>query len=185
MRKFDTGATRDQNDTKPDYAGFLSPLVIKGYGRYMHKHRKQADGTLRSSDNWKKGMSKSVYFESMWRHFLDVWLEHEGYDSRDGLDEALYGLLFNVMGFIHETEKENLNTSDSTIAVEYSTAPDCKEKKHFICYQCERCGRKFEGLEIVRGSDLEERESSYTTPSTDWVGSFNKMMDGIRENNEK
>jgi len=135
MRTFNTGATRDQNDTKPDYAGFLSPLVIKGYGQYMHKHRKQADGTLRSSSNWKKGMSKDVYMESMWRHFLDVWLEHEGYKSRDGLDEAMYGLLFNVMGFIHETEKERLIENEETNGIKddwqepFNRMIDCVTRK--------------------------------------------------------
>jgi hypothetical protein len=136
MRTFDTGATRDQNNTKPDYAGFLSPLVIEGYGRYMHKHRKQADGTLRSSSNWKKGMSKDVYMESMWRHFLDVWLEHEGYESRDGLDEALYGLLFNVMGFIYETEKERLTENEETNGIKddwqesFNKMVDCVTKEY-------------------------------------------------------
>lgn len=157
-REFQTGAYRDGEEGKNDYEGFLSPLVIKGFGDYMTKHRLQSNGEWRDSDNWQKGITKDSYMKSMWRHFLDVWLEYDGYKSRDGLDEALYGLLFNVMGFIHETEKENLNTSDSTIAVEYSAAPDCKEKKHFICYQCERCGRKFEGLEMVRGSDIEEND---------------------------
>ena len=29
MRHFGTGATRDQDTTKPDYEGFISPLVTK------------------------------------------------------------------------------------------------------------------------------------------------------------
>ena len=58
MRNFDTGATRDNDDEKMDYEGFLSPIVLKEFGRYMHKHRKQTDGKFRESDNWQKGMPK-------------------------------------------------------------------------------------------------------------------------------
>ena len=39
MRTFDTGATRDTNTDKPDYEGFLSPLVIERYGQFMMKHQ--------------------------------------------------------------------------------------------------------------------------------------------------
>lgn len=105
MRTFDSGATRDSDEGKPDYAGYQSPLVVQAYGEYMLKHQKQADGEMRPSDNWKKGMSRDVYFASLWRHFEDVWLEHEGYPSRDGLLEALMGMKFNLDGYIHETLK--------------------------------------------------------------------------------
>ncbi len=108
MRKFITGATRDNDDTKNDYEGFFSPLVIKAYGDYMTKHRKQADGKLRASDNWQKGMPKDSYIKSAWRHFLDWWLEHRGLPSRDGLIDVLCALMFNVMGYLHETLKEKV-----------------------------------------------------------------------------
>lgn len=101
MREFDTGATRDDNLTKSDYAGYLSPLVIQRFGEYMTKHRKQADGSLRASSNWKKGIPLQEYFSSGWRHFLDWWMEQEGYESREGLEDALCGLLFNVQGYLH------------------------------------------------------------------------------------
>jgi hypothetical protein len=106
MREFSTGATRDNDENKNDYEGFLSPLVIECYGNYMAKHRKQADGNLRDSDNWQKGMPKSCYMKSGWRHFMDWWKEHRGLRSREGLIDALCALLFNVMGYLHETLKE-------------------------------------------------------------------------------
>ena len=106
MRQFDTGATRDNDENKNDYEGFLSPLVIECYGNYMTKHRKQADGNLRDSDNWQKGMPKECYMKSGWRHFMDWWKEHRGLGSREGLIDALCALLFNVMGYLHETLKE-------------------------------------------------------------------------------
>ena len=97
MRKFETGATRDTDIGKNDYIGFLSPLVIRRYGDYMRKHQEQSDHTLRTSDNWKKGIPKDAYIRSAGRHFLDWWLEHEGYKSREGVEEALCALLFNVL----------------------------------------------------------------------------------------
>jgi hypothetical protein len=106
MRQFDTGATRDSDDTKNDYEGFLSPLVIEAYGNYMTKHRKQADGKLRDSDNWQKGMPKDCYIKSGWRHFMDWWKEHRRISSREGLIDALCALMFNVMGYLHETLKD-------------------------------------------------------------------------------
>jgi len=105
LRKFDTGATRDTDANKHDYEGFLSPLVIEAFGRYMTKHRVQSDGTLRDSDNWQKGIPRDVYMKSAWRHFLDWWKEHRGLGSREGMEDALCGVLFNVMGYLHESLK--------------------------------------------------------------------------------
>ena len=79
MRKFTTGSTRDTDKGKYDFEGFLSPLFIQEFGRYMHKHRKQADGTLRASDNWQKGFGKDVPMKSLWRHFHQLWSIHRGY----------------------------------------------------------------------------------------------------------
>jgi hypothetical protein len=106
MRQFKTGATRDSEEGKFDYEGFLSPIVLKRYAEYMHKHRLQTDGKLRDSDNWQKGIPKDAYIKSAWRHMMDWWLEHRGYESREGLEEALCALMFNVMGYLHETLKE-------------------------------------------------------------------------------
>jgi hypothetical protein len=108
VRAFETGATRDVEDHKNDYEGFLNPLVIRAFGDYMHKHRVQSDGNLRPSDNWQKGMDQDAYMKSMYRHFLDVWTLHRGYVATDfdgnivELQEALCALMFNVMGYLYE-----------------------------------------------------------------------------------
>ncbi|RPI55553.1 MAG: hypothetical protein EHM49_01785 [Deltaproteobacteria bacterium] len=68
----------------------------------MHKHRKQADGKLRASDNWQKGQPRDAYMKSAFRHFMDWWLEHRGKRSRDGIEDALCGLIFNAMGYLFE-----------------------------------------------------------------------------------
>ncbi len=107
MRKFETGATRNDDSNQYDYEGFISPIVLKKYAEYMHKHRFQADGKVRTSDNWQKGMSREVYAKSMTRHFMDFWLEHRGFESREGMNDALMGLLFNVMGYIYEENRHD------------------------------------------------------------------------------
>jgi len=113
MRNFETGATRDSEEGKFDYEGFLSPLALEAYGAYMNGHRKQTDGGLRASDNWQKGMSRDVYIKSAWRHLITLWKLHRGiacFDERDGHEvtkvEAACGLLFNTFGYIHEQLKE-------------------------------------------------------------------------------
>jgi len=106
IRKFKSGATRDTNKSKFDFEGFLSPIVLQEFAKYMHENRIQSDGKLRDSDNWQKGMPKKEYIKSAWRHFIDWWLEHRGYESRDGIKKALCGLIFNSMGYLYEILKE-------------------------------------------------------------------------------
>jgi len=106
MREFETGATRDNEEGKLGYEGFLSPIVLKRFATYMHRHRLQADGELRSADNWQQGIPLTAYMESGFRHFMDWWLEHRGGESRDGLEDALCGLMFNVQGYLFEILQE-------------------------------------------------------------------------------
>lgn len=104
MREFETGATRDSAEDKIDPEGFISPTVELAFCEYMHRHRKQADGKLRASDNWQKGMPFEEYLKSAWRHFLDIWLIHRGHSdlAREGIEEALCALKFNVNGMLYE-----------------------------------------------------------------------------------
>ncbi len=118
MRKFETGATRDTEEGKLDYEGFLSPLVLERYSEYMDKHRKQADGKLRDSDNWQKGIPIVTYIKSLWRHFMDLWKEHRGYGSRDGIEEALCGIIFNSMGYLFEILNDNEKQLDKQFKAE-------------------------------------------------------------------
>jgi hypothetical protein len=105
MRTFETGATRDSDIEKLDYEGFLSPLVLERFARYMHAHRIQADGSLRDSDNWQKGIPFDAYMKSAWRHFMEVWREHRTPwtpETSGVVEEALCALLFNIQGYLHE-----------------------------------------------------------------------------------
>ncbi len=101
MRQFETGATRDSDDDKFDYEGFLSPHALRRFAEYMHKHRHQADGKLRASDNWQKGIPLRQYMKSAWRHFMDLWLALRA-DDWDNAEESACALLFNVQGILHE-----------------------------------------------------------------------------------
>lgn len=112
MREFGTGATRNVDTAKPDYEGFLSPVVLEAFGEYMHEHRFQADGKVRDSDNWQKGIPMPVYIKSLWRHFMHLWMLHRGVPARDEtgnqvtMKATLSAIMFNVMGYFHEWLKE-------------------------------------------------------------------------------
>ena len=109
MRTFGTGATRDWDNDKYDYEGFDSPLVNKRFAAYMHQHRKQADGSVRGSDNWQLGINKEAYVKSLIRHVEDVKLHWDGYSDEavdSDLESVLCAVLFNAKGLLFELLKE-------------------------------------------------------------------------------
>lgn len=106
MRQFITGATRDSDDNKHDFEGYLSPVVLYRYAEYMTKHRKQADGNLRPGDNWQKGIPKDAYMKSAYRHFLAWHLAHDGYEAPEDIEESICALIFNAMGYLYELHRE-------------------------------------------------------------------------------
>lgn len=106
MRKFESGATRDSDDTKLDYEGFLSPLTVTRFAEYMHKHMDTPEGR-RTSDNWQKGIPQDAYLKSLFRHFMDVWRLHRaGTTNGDDMEEALCAMWFNVQGYLLESLKQ-------------------------------------------------------------------------------
>lgn len=106
MRTFDSGATRGAEEGKLDYEGFFSPLVLERWAQYLHKHRVQADGNVRTSDNWQKGIPDDVYMKSAWRHFLEVWKFHRGLATVESEEDNLCAVLFNIHGKLHEILKK-------------------------------------------------------------------------------
>lgn len=106
MREFSTGATRDSDTQKLDYEGFLSPLALRAYAQYLHKHRTQPDGTQRASDNWQKGIPRSVYMKSGFRHLITWWENHREVDTAETIEDSICGVIFNAFGYLHELEKE-------------------------------------------------------------------------------
>ena len=109
MRKFDTGATRDTDEGKLDYEGFLSPVVLRRFCEYMNRHRVQADGQVRASDNWQKGIPVDEYFKSLARHFFELWeMRRVDGDSPEAVEKAC-AIMFNIQGYLFECLREDKN----------------------------------------------------------------------------
>jgi hypothetical protein len=111
MNNFDTGATRDTSEGKLVFDKFFSHPVLVQYAKYMNMNRLQSDGQLRDGDNWQKGIPQEKYMESTYRHFMDFWAYHRETEYRDRQQDvegigAICGLLFNVMGWLHEWLKD-------------------------------------------------------------------------------
>ena len=105
IRTFHTGATRDTDEGKLDWEGFISPLAMRFFVKYMHGYRTQADGTLRDADNWQKGMPRRQYMKSLIRHIWDLWTlwrQSTAHDFEDRMVTLLCAILFNVQGLLHE-----------------------------------------------------------------------------------
>ena len=130
LRVFETGATRDSDAGKLDYEGFLSPLVIQRFGKYMDKHRVQSNGTVRGPDNWQKGIPLKEYIKSLIRHARDAWALHRGWsgDATQDIEEALCGVFFNTQGYLHEHLKAKARLSESN-----STSGGSKGKGGSTC----------------------------------------------------
>jgi len=114
MRKFNTGATRNDDTGKLDYEGFLSAPVLRRYAHYLNKHRKQADGNLRTADNWQKLFGEehfNVCMKSAWRHFMSWWLQHRGFDDLDTIEDSICALIFNATAYLHKIEIERENNA--------------------------------------------------------------------------
>lgn len=109
IRQFNSGATRDADIGKLDYEGFLSPLVLKRYAEYLHKHRIQPDGKLRDSDNWQKGIPIKEYMKSKVRHFMATWTWHRHKFESIDIEESLCAEIFNTMGMLFEILKRKNN----------------------------------------------------------------------------
>jgi hypothetical protein len=138
VRHFSTGATRDDNQHKLDYAGFNDPLTMRRFAEYMHEHRFQADGQVRESDNWQKGIPKSAYMESMYRHFHDVWALDRNFPevaTEQDIEKALCALWFNVRGYLFEVLMEKLEANHG------STAADCGGCVDVPCSDSAACRR--------------------------------------------
>lgn len=126
VRQFSTGATRNLDHNKLDYEGFNCPMAQRAFAEYMHGHRKQADGTIRDSANWQKGIPIDVYAKSLVRHVHDFHCLHRGWTiprPEDGQPmtpddehklELLCAIWFNAQGYIHEILKAKAKCDTSS-----------------------------------------------------------------------
>lgn len=117
MRTFDTGATRDTSEGKPNYGGYLSSLALRCFGRYMLKHETQADGHKREPGNWKKGIPEDAYYESLLRHYIeDLLALKDGFPAREPgttIKDTLCAIIFNAQGMLHEILKQELEAASN------------------------------------------------------------------------
>ena len=135
VRRFGSGATRNLDSNKLDYEAFLSPVVLERYARYMHLHRKQKDGSIRSGDNWTKGIPRRQYLKSWFRHFFDVYAllrDFPDVSIEKDMEEALCAALFNNMGLLHEVlvgrSVPDENTVEHFSAADHPKLQQQKEK---------------------------------------------------------
>lgn len=118
IRTFEGGATRDTTVGKLNYVKALSPIVMQRYVEYLGEHRIQSDGTQRDWDNWKQGIPQQIYLEGEDRHHRAVWKLIQGFPASDNygpvtLEDSLCGVMFNVMGMLHEILKEKLDAKQN------------------------------------------------------------------------
>lgn len=166
MQNFNTGATRSADEHKHDFEGFLSPTALEAYGDYMTRHRYQRNGTVRSSDNWQKGIPMHKYMASLVRHVFDLWRAWRGttvYDKDSPLHDApmtmldiCSAILFNVQGLMHEIIKRH---GERAQVVCDQTREAIKEGREFSFYDC-KVGAIEGGLR-GRGSDPARNAGSY------------------------
>lgn len=112
-RVFASGATRDADDSKLDYEGFLSPFALERFAQYMHEARLRnppPGQKLRDSDNWQKGIPKSAYLKSLLRHVFALWRHWRKTGHVSQVDAC--GVMFNVQGLLHEDLKERGTVSE-------------------------------------------------------------------------
>ena len=104
MKTFDTGATRDEDYDKLNYADGLSEQVDERYLLYLQKHRTLPDGSLRAWNNWKKGIPKDRYRQSLMRHVRHLNKKLMGLPVPEdaSLEDLCCAVRFNVDGLLFE-----------------------------------------------------------------------------------
>ena len=142
VREFNTGATRDSEDGKLDYEGFLSPSALKRYAKYMHSHRKQSDGKMRDSDNWQKGIPLDCYMKSLCRHVVEMWTDHRsGLRCGRTIEDLLCAVIFNAFGYLHEIMKEqDLVPYGIDYWIKKEPPAEGEESKPTGCFYCRLFG---------------------------------------------
>lgn len=104
VRKYKTGAIRDDDTSKEDYVETVSWTAMKRFAKYMTGKKKRY-----GSGNFKKGLPIEWYEQSLIRH-LQKFMENK-YEG--GLVEVnedhLSAMVFNIFGIMHEEERIKKN----------------------------------------------------------------------------
>lgn len=96
-RTFDTGAIRDNDDSKEDYIETISWIAMKRYAQYMTGKKSKY-----GSGNFKKGIPVESYEQSLVRH-LQKYLanKYEG-SNVEPEEDHVAAMRFNIDGIMHE-----------------------------------------------------------------------------------
>ncbi len=179
IEAFTSGATRNLSEDKPDYEGFLSPVVLEAYGEYMHVNRYQKDGTIRASDNWQQGIPINNYIKSLVRHVFELWYLHRTGVAPLNKDknnrpftkqELACAIMFNIMGYLKET---------------IAPAPINEVRKNPLMTQAERTANKvvaesFDHLETFRQQAAEQEKRRERTEPIRYAGYPGEVLtDGL------
>jgi hypothetical protein len=157
-RDFPTGAWRNPEDGKLDYEAFLNPAVLQRFAQYMDSQQ----GEGREADNWQLGIPVEAYMKSLYRHFMDVWLIHRGYEAPTGAGqaEALCAVLFNAMGMLLEVLKAE--EQGGAGAAEPEAEPTYWRTDSTGTRICKNCGYYFNGH--VREGTISDGGVRYRCP---------------------
>ena len=169
MRSFDTGATRDTGEGKLDYEGFFSPVFMEQFAKYMNMHRLQSDGKLRDSDNWQKGIPTDVCIKSLYRHFMETWKEHRGWETEGGYLAGLMGMTFNIqmmtLNYIKEHGMQDFDGEEPT--------PEMAERKKKLAKK--DAVRDYNEAMAIHLSDIQPGEGPLPT----WVPTLEAALTTI------
>ena len=100
VRKFKSGAIRDNDQDKEDYIETISWTAFKRYAEYMTGKKKKY-----GTGNFKKGIPIESYEQSLVRH-LQKYLANKYENGQDEvLEDHLSAMVFNLFGIMHEIER--------------------------------------------------------------------------------
>jgi len=100
IRKFSTGAIRDNSKNKEEYVETISWTAFRRYSQYM-----SAKAVVYGKGNFKKGIDIDSYEESLLRHITKYLInKYEGGDLEKDQDH-LSAAVFNLFGIMHEEER--------------------------------------------------------------------------------
>ena len=103
IRKFKTGAIRDDDSDKPDFVETISFSAHNRYAKYMTAKKKRY-----GEGNFKKGIPITEYEKSLLRH-VDKYFRNKYENGNDEPNEDhLAAIRFNVDGIMHEEEQSKL-----------------------------------------------------------------------------
>lgn len=108
MRKFKTGAVRDDIADKEDYVETIAWASLKRFAQYMTAKKKKY-----GAGNFKKGIPISSYEESLTRHIQKYFENKYEGGTAEPTEDHLSAIVFNVFGIMYEERLGNATMDNS------------------------------------------------------------------------